>query len=113
MTPFSIEELRANIGNDRRTEQTLLSLFVDSTKESLQLLATRLPETPNAEYNALWKTHMHRIKGSALNLGATALCDLTAQAQKACGEPESCKKAMLDGLFSQFEQLEAYIGTLL
>lgn len=110
--PFNIAELRANIGGDRPTEQLLLSMFIESTGASLELLAERFTATPDDDYDSLWKTHMHQIKGAALNLGADALCDLATTGQQEAKAPPERKKALLAATAAQFKQVEAYIHSL-
>lgn len=111
--PFDIKEMRANIGDDPETESMLLGMFVQSAGESLRLLSDNFPLDSDADYNALWKTHMHQIKGAALNIGAAKLYEVSRVAQDEYEAPPEDKKIMLDNVTAQFQEVENYIQLLL
>jgi len=109
---LDLTELRRNIGNDRETERFLLSEFLSSASESLALLETQMPDAADEEYDQIWKSHMHQIKGAALNLGAPHLADIAAQAQCAYAAEPALKRQILEEVQKAFAVLGDYISRL-
>lgn len=110
--PFSIHELRENIGNDAEIERQLLSVFVSSAEASLETLKNAFPKNQDEAYDRLWKTHMHQIKGAALNIGAATLQELAMQGQNAFQADQGVKAKLLLKVATGFNDVKHYIHTL-
>lgn len=110
--PFDIAELRANIGCDSDTERMLLSMFVETCSESLRQLKQRFPSADDAEYDQLWKTLMHQMKGAALNLGAADLSRIAASAQQQFEADLAVKRRLLADAEQAFAVVRDYISQL-
>lgn len=112
MPPIDIKQLRANIGDDAETERALLSLFIESSEESLRFLQQAFPAAEDETYNQEWKSRMHQIKGAALNINAPQLTRLASLAQSEYRANSHTKQMLLKDVASAFAEVKSYVREL-
>ena len=101
-----MEQLRLFTDGDKNEEQALAELFLGQAKELLALLANNM----GADKKDIWKSAAHRLKGSAGNLGATALhraCKYAEQSFEATAEEKS---QMLMAMRSETDRVAAFFN---
>ncbi|HAT10043.1 MAG TPA: hypothetical protein DCS97_05485 [Planctomycetes bacterium] len=81
--PTVLGTLRAELGEDA---DTIIADMIDSFPAETQTQLARI--IPGAPAGELAKA-AHRLRGSALNLGATALCDVCARTELAANNGDA------------------------
>jgi len=77
------DHFRIFTDGDPMQEQELINLFISFGQETFDAIGKALDDQNRTE----WKTMCHKLKGSAANLGATALSEICAQAEAAYDQP--------------------------
>jgi HPt (histidine-containing phosphotransfer) domain-containing protein len=93
------EHLDTQAAGDRGVMREVLALFITHTE---QVLA----ELDRAEDAKTWKLWTHTLKGSARGIGAFAVADAAADAERHCLD-----KSKLVPLTQAFTEARAYIGS--
>lgn len=116
--PINITDLRAMLEDDRETEALLLTMFQESvaaTLAELKALDLQQPqsENPVSENPARWKALMHKIKGAALNIGATRLADLALHGEHNGDALSAAEKAtLLQDISTSYDEIRSFIAGL-
>jgi HPt (histidine-containing phosphotransfer) domain-containing protein len=104
-TPVDLEHLRRFTMGDPDLEQEILGLFADHAPKSLACLA----EAATAKD---WLAAAHSLKGSARAIGAHAVADLAAAAEKTYPEQEVVRHQQLAAVHAAIEAARDYIAQL-
>ena len=78
--PISMERLKMVSAGDQSFERELVELFIDSSRETMGLARSAHGD---GDIEALGRA-VHKLKGMSGNLGALALCDLSAELMDCC-----------------------------
>ncbi|MGH1456841.1 MAG: response regulator [Alphaproteobacteria bacterium] len=106
VTILDMDHLNMFTDGDPDEERQLLDLFFDQVELSLMALNEGCVNDDPEE----WKKAAHKFKGSAANLGATALCGSCENAEKNFNEGLDAKKSMLIEINAQVLALKRYLG---
>lgn len=102
--------LSINLGGDKRIIKELLTLFLDTTAESLRKLG--VAETNNDA--VAWLQTVHRIKGGAQNVTAKRLVALCIEAEEIKTLPHEQSSAVLYHLHKEMallnEAIQKHLG---
>lgn len=111
--PINITDLRAMLEDDRETEALLLTMFQESVAATLAELKALDPEQPQREGAARWKALMHKLKGAALNIGATRLADLALHGEHNGDALSAAEKAtLLQDISTSYDDISSFIAGL-
>ncbi len=100
------EHLASFTGGDKAMESELAELFLQQSEG----LVPDLQKACETEDNELWRKRTHRLKGSAGNLGATALHTICRDAEQAHAAPLAEKQAMLSQIQEDYAALKEYLA---
>ncbi|HEY4265732.1 MAG TPA: Hpt domain-containing protein [Micropepsaceae bacterium] len=81
--PVDLDHLDRYTGGDRAINQEILRLFDDQCRESLAMLEYLAQGSGDSQS---WREIAHRLKGAARGIGAFALGDAAAVAEKTAPE---------------------------
>ncbi|MBI1216101.1 MAG: response regulator [Alphaproteobacteria bacterium] len=105
--PIDLEHLELFTDGDLEQEKMMADLFVSVGHETLAVMKKHLAgENDNAE----WRGAAHKMKGSAAQIGASALSAAALEAEKAQESDIEEKKALYANLLDRFEEVEAYFA---
>lgn len=91
---IDMEHLSVFTDNDPEEEKMFFELFL----EQADVCVNRLRGCLTTDDAAEWKSAAHMLKGSAANLGARALAEQCAKAEKGCESDAHVKEHMLEVL---------------
>lgn len=101
--PIDFEHLGQYTGGDVLLETEVLDLFLGTVRETLDAMRTG-PEVQS------WGQAAHKLRGSALAVGAWRLADMADQAERATPDGEAAARLLSD-LSIHVGELEAFINT--
>ncbi|MDO9382913.1 MAG: Hpt domain-containing protein [Hyphomicrobiaceae bacterium] len=104
-TPVDLEHLRRFTMGDPDLEQEILGLFADNAPKTLASLA-------DAATAKEWLAAAHSLKGSARAIGAHAVADLAAAAEKTYPEHDVVRREQLAAVHAAIEVARDYIAQL-
>jgi HPt (histidine-containing phosphotransfer) domain-containing protein len=90
--PIDLDHLNRYTGGDRALNEQILRLFEDqctSTLEKLDALANE-----NGAGSKVWHELAHTLKGAARGVGAFALADVAAEAEKVPADKEAALEVL-------------------
>ncbi len=94
--PISMERLKMVSAGDESFERELVELFIDSSRETMGLARSAHDD---GDIEALGRA-IHKLKGMSGNLGALALCDISAELMDCCRMSQTDR---LDDLMGRIE----------
>src|SRR5262249_1596572 len=100
--PLDLTRLRAITDGDADLERTLFGLFGDTMRRCCAGLAEHVE-------GAQWQALAHELKGAAANMGAMALTDLCAAAEKTQGKEQ--RRRMLVQIEEECSNVRAFLQT--
>jgi HPt (histidine-containing phosphotransfer) domain-containing protein len=98
-TLLDFQRLATFTDGDPRLEAELLDLFVVTAARYLGELAHAV------DHGETWRSAAHSLKGAAANIGAVAMAELAAAAERAAPDP-----AMLAALEATFARTRATVA---
>lgn len=88
---------------DPQEAKELIDLFIEGAEESLELMFRLCSEHPDEN----WKIAIHKLKGSAANLGANILARHCKEAEMSWTEPYSVKQSKIDIIVEDYTALRS------
>ena len=107
---LNFESLLIRLGDDSKMANEILSLFIDTVPEQIDILKSAIEE----KNNELIQYISHNLKGSAGNISAEKLAG-TANILETAGKEGNIKdsESLFSLLFEEYEELENVIRQLL
>ena len=111
--PFDIQAFREEIGDNREVEKMILEEFIRSAEETLSSLERNIASNDNnVSLNQLWKSLMHKLKGTALSIGAMKLSKTAQEGQEMSEASLPQKRSHLEKMLGEYCQVKDYIEHL-
>lgn len=104
-SPVDLVHLRRFTMGDVGLEQEILGLFAEHAPTTLTQLA-------QAKTEKEWQAAAHSLKGSARAVGAHAVADLAAEAERAFPELDTAKQQQLAAVAGAIDAARDYIAHL-
>lgn len=101
------ERLALFTDGDPEEEKALIELFITNAEETIE----EIKQSMEDNNNQLWEQTVHRLKGSAGNLGAQALSEICAEAEKNSEKKEETKKIHLCTILASYEETKKLLQT--
>jgi len=105
--PVDLTNLRTMTDGDKDMELALFEEFYSSSEEAINKMASNCADGQNET----WRATAHALKGSAYNIGATALGDFCKHAQENPAASGSDKQALLEKIKAEYTAVKAYLKT--
>jgi HPt (histidine-containing phosphotransfer) domain-containing protein len=112
--PINLEHLDTYTGGDPAINREILEMFAQQCRNSLaQLIAMAATEAADSAWDKrAWFELMHTLKGAARGVGAFALGEAAAEAEKA-GEDRVSARGSLGRLQSDASDVQGFIAEFL
>ncbi|MFM9891038.1 MAG: ATP-binding protein [Rickettsiales bacterium] len=101
-----LAQLRLFTDDDPAEEKALAELFLDQA----QMLITLLQDSTDTHAQDAWKSAAHRFKGSAGNLGATALYQICKTAETQADGSAADKQEMLLAIMDETDRVRKFFA---